>query len=197
MNKLTFDLGDPTFYGKVASNSTGTTKLTLIGHPNHNTELAKLMIKHDVEIISRPSKEEEVKQSFIQEDIPFITKNPYGLELTKTMSKSPLTRAERRRKKRRNKHTKMKDYNGKEINEGDKLTFDWFGDEDIVSQMRSWFPIHFKDKTDQQVINRAHEPYYIAKKKNGKWYGEGIEVNINGNKLYAHEYRLKYTKVIG
>ena len=48
-----------------------------------------------------------------------------------------------------------KDHNGKEIKEGDILTFDWFDNEKPIEDMRRKFS-NMKDWTDKQISDRIH-----------------------------------------
>ena len=93
---------------------------------------------------------------------------------------------------------KPKDLNGKEIKEGDTLTFDWFYCEDPINDMRRKFT-NMKDWTDKQISDRIHQPTFNVKlNKKGILFGEGIEKpnNKHSGRLYLHDFRFKYTKVV-
>lgn len=88
------------------------------------------------------------------------------------------------------------DINGVTIKEGDILTFDWFDCEEPISDMRRKFT-HMKEWTDTQISDRIHQPTFNVKlNKKGILFGEGIEQKEHGSRLYLHDFRFKYTKVI-
>lgn len=90
----------------------------------------------------------------------------------------------------------MKDLNGKEIKEGDTLTFDWFDCENPIEDMRRKFN-SMKEWTDEKISNRINQPTFIVKKNDkGRLYGEGIEDKGRGRKLYLHSFRFGYTKIV-
>lgn len=93
--------------------------------------------------------------------------------------------------------TVFKDFDGKIINEGNILTFDWFQDENIISEMRRLFG-QMKTWTDEKIIERIHKPTFVVKKDDkGILYGEGLELKTEFKKrLYLHNFRFKYTKIL-
>ena len=63
--------------------------------------------------------------------------------------------------------------------------------------MRKRFPNRFGECTDKEIIERIHQPTYTAKiNEKGICFGEGIKVNEYGKRLYIHDFRLKYTKIV-
>lgn len=93
---------------------------------------------------------------------------------------------------------KPTDINGIEIKDGSVLTFDWFDCETPIEDMRRKFT-HMKDWTDKQISDRIHEPTFnVRKNKKGILFGEGIEEpeHKHNGRLYLHDFRFKYTKVV-
>ena len=89
-----------------------------------------------------------------------------------------------------------KDVNGIEIKEGSVLTFGWFDCENPIEDMRRKFT-NMKDWTDEQIKDRIHKPTFNVKKdEKGILFGEGIEKNFCHGRLYLHDFRFKYTKVV-
>ena len=92
--------------------------------------------------------------------------------------------------------TIFKDFNGKIIKEGNILTFDWFQKENIISEMRRLF-LQMETWTDEQIIERIHEPTLIIKKNDeGILFGEGVKKDEFKRSLYLHNFRFKYTKIL-
>ena len=90
----------------------------------------------------------------------------------------------------------MQDLNGKEIKDGDVLTFDWFDCDYPIEDMRRKFH-SMKEWTNDQISQRIHEPTFIVKRNGkGRQYGDGIEDNGMGKRLYLHSFRFGYTKIV-
>ena len=88
---------------------------------------------------------------------------------------------------------KLIDLQGKEIKEGDILTFDWFTEGDPIKDMRRKFS-HMKDWTDKEISDRIHQPTFVVRKTDeGILFGEGIDTE---KRLYLHNFRFKHTKVV-
>lgn len=93
---------------------------------------------------------------------------------------------------------KPTDVNGVEIKEGYVLTFDWFDCEEPIEDMRRKFT-SMKEWTDKQISDRIHQPTFNIKlNEKGMLFGEGIEKqnNRHSGRLYLHDFRFKYTKVV-
>lgn len=87
------------------------------------------------------------------------------------------------------------DVEGKEIKEGSILTFDWFDCKNPIEDMRRKFA-HMATWTDEKIAERINRPVYVVKRKHYGLYGEGIKDLGRGRRLYLHNYRFKYTKII-
>ncbi len=77
------------------------------------------------------------------------------------------------------------DVDGKPINEGDILTFNW------------WYESEMEGK---EIEDKHLKPYVIVKKhSSGKGlFGEGLKPSgITGGLAYLHDYRFKETKNLG
>ena len=91
---------------------------------------------------------------------------------------------------------KPKDLNRKEIKEGDILTFDWFDCDNPIGDMRRKFT-SMQDWTDDQIFERIHQPTFNVKlSEDGIFFGEGIEEHEYMGRMYLHDFRFKYTKVV-
>ena len=90
------------------------------------------------------------------------------------------------------------DLNGREIKEGDILTFDWFDCQNPINDMRRKFT-NMEEWTEKQISDRIHQPTFNVKRnKKGVLFGEGIEKpkHRHNGRLYLHDFRFKYTKVL-
>jgi hypothetical protein len=90
------------------------------------------------------------------------------------------------------------DANGLEIKEGSVLTYDWFDFENSIEDMRRKFG-NMKDWSDEDISTSIHKPTFKVKKnKKGGFFGEGIEEikTLGYKRLYLHDFRFKYTKIV-
>ncbi len=85
------------------------------------------------------------------------------------------------------------DSEGKEIKEGDYLTFDWFDNAFSTDRMRRLF-VGMKTWTNEEITKRVNRAtFVVAKNEKGDLFGKDIRENKN---LYLHDFRFKYTKVV-
>tara|TARA_R110000796_G_scaffold10769_2_gene36236 strand:+ start:304 stop:612 length:309 start_codon:yes stop_codon:yes gene_type:complete len=91
---------------------------------------------------------------------------------------------------------KPQDINGQEIKEGSIITFDWFDSENPIEDMRRKFT-SMKEWTNEQISERIHKPTFNVKlNEKGILFGEGIEEREHDRRLYLHDFRFKYTKLV-
>lgn len=86
------------------------------------------------------------------------------------------------------------DINGVEIKEGSILTTDNF---DGVLDDR-FYKTHYPSWTKEDIDKHWHKPTYKVKwNEDGFFYGEGLkELDKHQLRLYLHDFRFKYTKVV-
>lgn len=89
------------------------------------------------------------------------------------------------------------DIDGKEIKEGNILSSDSF--DPFFS--KEFYTEHYPNLSEEQILERKNKPTYIVKKdENGIFFGEGLdEISCcldKSNRLYLHDFRFKYTKVL-
>lgn len=91
---------------------------------------------------------------------------------------------------------KPTDFNGAEIKEGDILTFDSF-DKDFDED--DFYKRHYPTWTKQMIHDWKHRPCFKVKwNDRGYFYAEGIKEPTSefSGRLYLHDFRFKYTKII-
>lgn len=87
------------------------------------------------------------------------------------------------------------DFNGVEIKEGDILTFDSFDpvyDDDFYKR-------HYLSWSKENIKEWKHRPCFKVKwNDRGYFYADGIEEPPSefSGRLYLHDFRFKYTKII-
>lgn len=82
------------------------------------------------------------------------------------------------------------DVNGDEIKVGDILTHDWF-DGDYIEFFNKYYPKMSTDDIEKRVL----EPSVVVKfNADGYFFGEGFQEGAM--KLYMHDFRFKYTKIV-
>lgn len=89
------------------------------------------------------------------------------------------------------------DFNGDEIKEGDILTFDSF--ERNLDDENDFYKRHYPSWSQEMIYEWKHKPCFRVKwNDKGYFYGEGIEVPTSefSGRLYLHDFRFKYTKII-
>lgn len=87
------------------------------------------------------------------------------------------------------------DFNGAEIKEGDILTFDYF--EPFYNDEH--YKTHYPDWSQEKINEWKHRPVFRVKwNEKGFFYAEGIEEPASEfrGRLYLHDFRFKYTKII-
>ena len=87
------------------------------------------------------------------------------------------------------------DVDGKEIKVGSILTTDSHGG----ALNRHFYDKFYPHWSEEMIQKRINEPTYEVKKdENGCLFGEGLDI-INGlteSRLYLHDFRFKYTKIV-
>lgn len=87
------------------------------------------------------------------------------------------------------------DFNGIEIKEGDILTFDSF-DKDVDD---IFYKTHYPSWSKERINDWKHKPCFQVKwNEKGFFYAEGIEdpKDEYSGRLYLHDFRFKYTKIV-
>ena len=87
------------------------------------------------------------------------------------------------------------DFNGNKIKQGDILTPDSF--DDFFNE--SFYKTHYLNMSEEDIEKNNHKPTYNLKwDEKGFFYGEGIAEPSSPftSRLYLHDFRFKYTKVV-
>lgn len=83
------------------------------------------------------------------------------------------------------------DFNGDTIKEGDILTHSWFEDD-----YNAFLRTHCGYTSDEEIEKNVHKPCVVVKYNKEKEFFYGESYDEEKNKLYMHDFKFKYTKII-